>query len=105
MKTGASLPAFAQVAEKEAKAAAQNIERLVNGKSLKPFKYRHFGDLLSLGHWMAVGEFFGFTVSGHLTWLLWRVVYLSKLISWKKKLRVAIDWTVNIFYPRDISEL
>ncbi|MEX2052471.1 MAG: NAD(P)/FAD-dependent oxidoreductase [Candidatus Paceibacterota bacterium] len=101
---GSMLPALAQVAEKEARGVARNIGLLVEGKRPAPFHYHHSGDLLSLGQWMAVGELFGITLSGRFTWWLWRTVYLSKLISFKKKLKVAVDWTVNLFYPRDISQ-
>lgn len=98
------LPALAQVAEKEAKMVARNIYLLVNGKEPEAFKYNHTGDMVSLGRWMAIGEIAQFTFWGHITWWLWRTVYLSKLISFRKKVRVAIDWTLNIFSPRDISE-
>jgi NADH:ubiquinone reductase (H+-translocating) len=101
---GTYLPALAQVATKEAQTVARNIDLSTKGKSLKPFTYRHTGNLVSLGQWMAVGEISKFTFSGHITWWLWRTVYLSKLISFRKKIKVALDWTVNLFYPRDISQ-
>ncbi len=116
------LPALAQVTEKEAKCVAQNIYLPVSGRAsdtnsaiaesvssenfkLKPFRYRHTGHLISLGQWRAVGEIAGFIFSGRITWWLWRTLYLSKMISFRKKVKVAIDWTVNLFSPRDISEL
>src|SRR3989344_4471944 len=99
------LPALAQVAEKEAKAVAKNIQLLINNKIPEKFLYRNSGNLMSLGQWMAVGEIFNFTFSGHTTWWFWRTVYLFKLISWRKKVRVAADWTMNLFSPRDISQL
>src|SRR3989344_2095220 len=99
------LPALAQVAEKEAKAVAKNIQLLINNKIPEKFLYRNSGNLMSLGQWMAVGEIFNFTFSGHTTWWFWRTVYLFKLISWRKKVRVAADWTMNLFSPRGISQL
>jgi len=99
------LPALAQVAEKEAKYVAQNLKLKIKNKRPKPFVYKHEGNLISLGQWMAIGEIADFTFWGHITWWLWRTVYLSKLISFRKKMKVALDWTVNIFSPRDISEL
>jgi NADH dehydrogenase len=45
------------------------------------------------------------TLWGHLAWWLWRTIYLSKLISPSKKIRVAVDWTINLFAPRDISKI
>lgn len=99
------LPALAQVAEKEAKILAENIYNIIKNKELKPFVYKSSGSLISLGRWMAIGEILGITFSGGLAWWIWRTVYLSKLISFRKKIKVATDWTLNIFSPRDISEL
>jgi NADH:ubiquinone reductase (H+-translocating) len=99
------LPALAQVAVRQAKTAARNIERSVKGKPLQSFKYSSLGSLVSLGRWMAVGEVKNLHLSGDITWLIWRMVYLSKMISWQKKLKVAIDWTFDFFSPRDISRL
>jgi NADH dehydrogenase len=99
------LPALAQVAEKESRTVAQNIKYLMNGKAPKKFFYHNSGNLMSLGQWMAVGEIAGFSFSGRLAWWFWRTVYLFKLISFRKKVRVAVDWTMNIFSPRDISQI
>jgi len=102
---GGVLPMFAQVASKEAVFVAKNIARRIEGKSLTPLSYTHRGDLVSLGDWMAAGEINGVPLWGHFTWFLWRTVYLSKLISWRKKIQVFVDWTINAFASRDISEL
>jgi NADH:ubiquinone reductase (H+-translocating) len=99
------LPALAQVAEKQAKIVAENIYLSVNNKKLKEFNYHHSGDLLSLGKFMAIGEISNFTFSGVFAWWLWRTVYLSKLLSWRKKLEVALDWTINLFTSRDTSKV
>ncbi|MDR3519845.1 MAG: NAD(P)/FAD-dependent oxidoreductase [Candidatus Pacebacteria bacterium] len=103
-KTSA-LPALAQVAEKQSKTVAKNIKNLMDETALEKFSYHSSGNLMSLGQWMAVGEIAGFSFSGHLAWWFWRTVYLSKLISFRKKVRVAVDWTMNIFSPRDISKI
>lgn len=104
-QTGLALPPLAQVATKQATVVARNIYCLIKAKSCQPFIYRHRGDLISLGRWLAIGEISKFSFSGHLAWWLWRTVYLSKLIAWPKKVKVAVDWTLNLFMPRDTSEL
>lgn len=104
MSGNTPLPALAQVATKQAAAVAKNIKLLIKNRELKPFTYRSSGTLISLGQWMAAGQIFNFTFSGHIAWFIWRTVYLFKLISWEKKVKVAIDWTTNLFLPRDISE-
>lgn len=101
----AVLPALAQVATKESKTVANNIKLLINEKNLQAFSYKHSGYLLSLGRWMAVGEIKNFNFSGRFTWWIWRTVYLSKLPSFRKKIEVVFDWTMNIFSPRDISKI
>jgi NADH dehydrogenase len=100
-----ALPALAQVAEKEARHVAQNIQFAIRGKQLKPFSFSQHVSLVSLGQWAAIGEVFNFTFWGGITWWIWRTVYLSKLISFRKKLRVALDWTIDTFSARDISQI
>ena len=101
----APVPALAQVAEKESATVAKNIYNLINKKNPEKFIYKNSGNLMSLGQWKAVGQIANFTFTGHVAWFIWRTVYLSKLISFRKKIRVAVDWTMNLFFPRDISQL
>lgn len=103
------LPMLAQVAVREAKIVAENIKRQISNTPLKPYRFRLKGNFISLGRWSAVGEVYLFKAflvfSGYFAWWLWRTIYLSKLISWRKKVKVAIDWTVNALSKRDISEI
>jgi NADH dehydrogenase len=98
------LPMLAQVAVKQGEYVGEHITRTLNRKESKKFFYKHKGDLVSLGEWAAIGEISGVRIWGHLAWWLWRTTYLFKLISWPKKFQVALDWTIGIFTPRDISE-
>lgn len=99
------VPAMAQVAVQEARLVAKNIVATLYRKKLKTFRYRPKGELVSLGQWMAAGKAFNLSISGAFAWWVWRTVYLSKMISFTKRCKVALDWTINIFLPRDISEL
>ncbi|MBU6427008.1 NAD(P)/FAD-dependent oxidoreductase [Patescibacteria group bacterium] len=99
------VPMLAQAAVQEAKIVAGNIIASINQKKLKSFKYRPKGALVSVGQWFAVGEIFGLQLSGNLAWWLWRTVYLFKFASWKKRIHIAFEWTVNLFYTRDITKL
>jgi len=99
------LPQLAQVAVREAKAVAKNIFNLIQNKPLEKFVYNHQGDLISLGEFFAIGEIKGFTFYGFFAWILWRGVYLSKMISYKHKIKTFIDWLLDFFYPRDIIEI
>ena len=99
------VPMLAQVAHRQSVGVARNVINLIEGWPVVPYVYRHFGDLVSLGNWMAAGELFGFKFFGHLAWFFWRGVYLSKLLSPAKQAKVLLDWFINLFLPRDISEL
>lgn len=99
------LPATAQVAVQQAYAAAENIIRDIEGGAPKPLIYRHRGNLISVGKWMALAEIGTYHFGGRIAWWIWRTVYLSKFISWNKKIDVAVDWTLSIFAHRDITRL
>src|SRR3990167_8240954 len=101
--SGQPLPTMAQVATQEAVCVANNIQRLLEGKPPVPFVYHHKGNLVSLGHWVAIAEIGPLKFFGPLAWWLWRTIYLTKFISTKKKFEIALDWTLNLFSPRDIS--
>lgn len=77
----------------------------MKNKKLEKFVYKSSGILVSLGQWMAMGETHHFIFSGRIAWWIWRTVYLFKLISFRKKVRVAVDWTMNLFSARDISQI
>lgn len=97
--------ATAQAAEAMATVVAQNIAADRTGGERQAFAYRKRGDLLSLGQWRAAGIIYGIYIYGRFTWWLWRTVYLFKIIGWPNRLRVALDWTIDIFYSRDLSRI
>lgn len=102
-----SIPTHAQAVVQEAPVVAANIASDVcgngHGFGREIFKYKPLGDLVSLGRWQAAGTFFGTYWTGPIAWFIWRTVYLFKFASWPKRIKIAVDWTVDIFYARDIS--
>ncbi|MEV0619276.1 NAD(P)/FAD-dependent oxidoreductase [Nonomuraea sp. NPDC050404] len=96
-------PPTAQHATREGKTAAKNIAAVLSGRRPVPFRFGGLGVLVSLGHRTAAGEIGGRRISGFLAWILWRSVYLSKLPSAEKRLRVLADWTLDLAFPRDIA--
>jgi NADH dehydrogenase len=99
---GKPYPPTAQHALREGKLAAENIAAALRGKAPKPFRFRLIGLLVGLGHRTAAAEIRGRQFSGLLAWFMWRGIYLSKLPGMEKKLRVLLDWTIDLFFPRDI---
>jgi len=99
---GRAYPPTAQHALREGELVAENVAAALKGRPPKPFRFRAVGVLASLGRRTAVAEVYGWKFSGLLAWLMWRTIYLSKLPGLEKKLRVALDWTIDLFFPRDI---
>ena len=95
---------LAQHGMREAVVAAKNIARAIGGQPLKPFRYKTIGMLASLGHHTGVAMLFGIKFSGFVAWWMWRSVYLAKLPRLAKKLRVAMDWTQDLFFGREIEQ-
>ena len=101
-RTGRPMPATAQHAVREGPHAARNILAVLAGRSPTPFAYSQQGMLVSLGRFRGVGEILGIKVSGFLAWSLWRGYYLLRLPSLERRLRVAIDWTLELFLGHDV---
>ena len=108
-KTGNPCLPTAQFALREARTLAHNIHASLNGKPLKPFHFASLGALCVVGHHTACAELrvpfaSDKTVrfSGLLAWLVWRGIYLSKLPGLERKVRVLVDWGIELFFPRDI---
>ncbi|MFL6546382.1 MAG: FAD-dependent oxidoreductase, partial [Candidatus Udaeobacter sp.] len=98
-------PPTAQHALREARQCAQNIVARMRGTPLKTFDFSTLGSLCSLGRRSAVADVFGVKLSGLLAWILWRLVYLAKFPGLDRKARILADWTMDIFLPRDISQV
>ena len=98
-------PPTAQFAIREARVCARNILAMIDGAPLAAFSFEVVGMLASLGQRRAVAQMFGVTFSGFFAWFMWRTVYLMKLPGFVRRLRVAIDWTLDLFFPRDITQL
>lgn len=104
VQDGHELPMLAQVATRQAKTLAENLLNSFHGRPMKKFRYNSLGSLVSVGQWYAVGDILGFKFSGFDVWMLWRIVYWTKFASWSKRWKIAADWTVNFFTPRDITK-
>jgi NADH dehydrogenase len=104
-KTGRAMPATAQHAVREGPHAARNVLAALDGRPQIPFTYNQLGMLVSLGRFKAVGEVLGIKVSGLVGWFLWRGYYLSRLPTLDRRIRVAIDWTLDLILKHDIVEI
>lgn len=99
---GQPCPPTAQHALRQGRQAAENIVAAMDARPLRPFRFRTLGMLVVLGHNTAAAEIRGLHFSGLLAWFLWRGIYLAKLPGFEKKIRVLIDWLLDLAFPRDI---
>lgn len=102
-KSGEYCPPTAQFAYREGVLLGKNIALWLRKQRLLTFKFQGLGELASIGHRSAVAEIFGMKFSGLIAWFMWRTIYLMKLPGLERKLRVVIDWTLDLFFPRDIT--
>jgi len=105
IKTGKFHPPTAQHALREGKTLAANIIACVRGGVLKPFSFSTIGQLAAIGRRTGVANIFGINFSGFLAWWMWRTIYLSKLPRFEKKLRVALDWTLDLLFTKDLVQV
>jgi NADH dehydrogenase len=110
-RSGRPCPPTAQFALREGRRLARNVHAALRGLPPRPFHFDSLGALCVVGHQTACAELAipfarGRTVrfSGLLAWLLWRAIYLAKLPGLERKVRVATDWLVELFFPRDIVQ-
>jgi NADH dehydrogenase len=110
-RTGKPCPPTAQFALREARTLARNIHSSIHGKPLTRFHFDSLGTLCVVGHQTACAELTlpfarrkSVRFSGLLAWMIWRSVYLAKLPGLERKARVVVDWTMELFFPRDIVQ-
>ncbi len=105
MQNGEICPSTAQFAMRQGALLGKNLNSFLRAEPVKPFTFKGLGELAAIGHMTAVAEVMGMRFSGFIAWWMWRTIYLAKLPGLDRKLRVMIDWTLDIFFPRDINLL
>jgi NADH dehydrogenase FAD-containing subunit len=128
--TGKPCPPTAQHAIRQAKIAAKNLISIIkhintgkddnygykdvnkaNGNNnntssyLKEFNYKARGSMATIGKRSGVAILFGLKIHGFVAWWLWRTFYLANMPTIEKKLRVMVDWTIDIFFNHDVTRL
>ena len=101
-KTGKPYPQTAQHAMREGKIVAKNIVAAIRGGKKKAFEFSTIGLLAAIGRRAGVANILGVNFSGFVAWFLWRTIYLSKLPRIEKKVRVALDWTLDLLFAKDL---
>jgi NADH dehydrogenase len=102
---GAFYPPTAQHAIRQAAVLAGNIVAALRDQPPRPFRFKILGMLATIGRRTGVAEILGMKFSGFIAWWLWRGIYLGKLPGMQKKVRVAIDWTLDFIFSKDLVQL
>jgi len=97
-ENGRPLPMVAPVAIQEAKMAAQNIIRQMNGQEPLPFQYHDPGTMVTIGRNAAVVQLGGRSFTGFPAWMVWLSVHLYNLIGFRNRLLVLINWAWDYFF-------
>ncbi len=92
MQDGKLLPGVAQVAMQQGAHAARNVLRAIRGEPLEPFRYRDYGTMATIGRGSAIGDVFGFKISGFFGWLFWIFLHIFWLIGFRNRIVVMTEW-------------
>ena len=96
-------PPTSQFALRHGQQVGKNLLRALRNEPPRPFVYRYLGQLATIGSRQAVAEIMGYRFRGFIAWWMWRTIYLGKLPGLSRKLRVMIDWTMELIFTRDIG--
>jgi len=103
LKAGGFHPPTAQHAIREGRCVARNVAGDILGVKKRAFRFSTLGRLAAIGRRSGVANVFGINFSGFLAWWLWRTIYLFKLPRLEKKVRVALDWTLDLWFAKDFA--
>jgi NADH dehydrogenase len=83
----------------------RNFERLLDGRPLRPHRYRQLGQGVSLGRHTVAGELKGIPLTGTFPWVLWKALALYYNPSWDRRVRILFDWAATNIVGREIVAL
>jgi len=97
-ENGQPLPMLATVAQQQAQHAAGNIRRGLEGRAPEPFTYKDPGLLATIGRNAAVARLWGISFSGWPAWLIWVGLHVYRLIGFRNRLVVILNWAWDYFF-------
>ncbi len=102
---GATTGPSAQHAVRQAKVLGDNIARVLNGRAPEPYAHKYVGSVASLGLYKGVAQVYGVKLRGFPAWFMHRTYHVSRVPTLNRKVRVILDWTLALFFRRDIVSL
>jgi NADH dehydrogenase len=95
----------AQHAVRQARLLGKNIVAVLRGKSPAEYKHKYVGSVASLGLHKGVAQIYGIKLRGFPAWFMHRTYHMSRMPTWNRKIRVVLDWTLALFFSRDVTSL
>ena len=89
---GKPVPGVAPAAKQMGAHIARVVRDRIAGRTSKPFRYRDFGNLATIGRMAAVVDLHGFRISGLLAWWFWLGAHVFFLIGFRNRLVVLLNW-------------
>jgi NADH dehydrogenase len=105
LSTGGVSPPTAQHALRQARRLGKNVIASIQGGKVEPFRWRNLGQLASLGRYKGAALVLGVKVRGFPAWFLHRSYHLLMMPTLNRKVRIIMDWTVGLLFPRDVAQL
>ncbi|THG00710.1 hypothetical protein TEA_025458 [Camellia sinensis var. sinensis] len=121
-RSALSIPLFQPQIEREGKYLVELFDKVGKqngGKALcakdiplgVPFIYKHLGSMASVGRYKALVDLRqskdakGVSLAGFISWLIWRSAYLTRVVSWRNRFYVAVNWATTLVFGRDNSRI
>jgi NADH dehydrogenase len=95
----------AQHAVRQAKRLADNVLASLRGEPLKDYRHPYAGSVASLGLHKGVAEIYGVKLRGLPAWFMHRTYHMTRMPTTNRKVRVVADWTLALFFHREIVSL
>ncbi len=102
---GARTAPSAQHAVRQAKVLADNIISVLRGGAPSPYLHKNAGSVASLGLYKGVAQIYGVKLKGIIAWFLHRTYHVSRVPTLNRKIRVLADWTLALFFRREVTSL
>jgi NADH dehydrogenase len=102
---GAMTSPSAQHAVRQAKVLADNIVRVLHGRTTTAYVHKYVGSVASLGLYKGVAQVYGVKLRGFPAWFMHRTYHVSRVPTFNRKVRVILDWTLALFFSRDVVSL
>jgi NADH dehydrogenase len=95
----------AQHAVRQSKVLADNIIASLRGFPLHEYKHKYVGSVAGLGLFKGVANVYGIKLKGVVAWFMHRTYHVSRVPTLNRKVRVIVDWTLALFFKREIVSL